>query len=49
MTAVRIWTALLLMLGVAACDDPKPQGNAPPPPAVTVAVPLKQDITEWDE
>ena len=49
MTALRLWTALLLMLVVAACDDPKPQANAPPPPAVTVAVPLKQDITEWDE
>lgn len=49
MTAARLWTALSLMLVVAACDDPKPQSNAPPPPAVTVSVPLKQDVTEWDE
>lgn len=32
----------------AGCSKPAPP-PAPPPPAVTVAVPLQQDVIEWDE
>lgn len=50
MLKLRLAAACLLALLVAACDDNGPQNTAPqPPPAVTVSVPLKQDVTEWDE
>ncbi len=42
--------SLLLPLSLAACmPDASQTPPAPPPPAVTVAHPVKQKITEWDE
>jgi RND family efflux transporter MFP subunit len=42
--------ALLLLLGTAlsACGE-HPQQAAAPPPAVTVAQPVKRTVTDWDE
>src|SRR5204862_6685743 len=46
--------AILLLAGLSAaltlsgCDN-KPASSGPPLPAVTVAQPLQQKITEWDE
>lgn len=35
---------------LAACDDkPKPAANAAAPPPVTIAQPLTQKVTDWDE
>jgi RND family efflux transporter MFP subunit len=38
---------------VAGCDQGQPQAgpakSAPPPPAVSVAMPLQRDVIEWDE
>jgi membrane fusion protein, multidrug efflux system len=34
---------------LAGCDSKPVAGQAPPPPAVTVARPLQKTITEWDE
>lgn len=47
----RCASAVLLLAGVlAGCDQPKPQqGAAPPPPAVTVASPVKRTIVDHDE
>lgn len=43
--------ALGASLLVAACTQSEGQSEqaAPPPPAVTVATPLRQKLTEWDE
>ena len=43
--------ALLLAFGVplAGCGQGAPQQAAPPPPAVTVAKPAKQTVTDYDE
>ena len=43
--------AVISILMLAACgqSDPPASAAAPPPPAVTVATPLEQRITEWDE
>lgn len=47
--ALAIGTGLFL----SACDKPPPaqpgMSGMPPPPAVTVANPVIQDITDWDE
>lgn len=43
---------LFLLLFVAACEQTPPPSQAVtnmPPPAVTVAYPLVQEITDWDE
>lgn len=40
---------LLLALALAACDDKAQSRSAPPPPAVTVAQPVKRTVTDWDE
>jgi len=34
---------------VASCGEAKKQGGAPPPPAVTVATPIKRTVTDFDE
>jgi RND family efflux transporter MFP subunit len=41
--------AVLIAIGLAGCDQPKQQGNGPPPPTVTVANPTKQTIVDHDE
>lgn len=43
--------AVLLALAtlVASCGDSQKQGGAPPPPAVTVAKPVKRTIFDFDE
>jgi membrane fusion protein, multidrug efflux system len=42
--------ALMLALLLSACNQSEgEQGQAPAPPTVTVANPLKQSLTEWDE
>jgi multidrug efflux system membrane fusion protein len=40
--------ALAAVQALSACDKPAPAAN-PPPPTVTVAKPVQQKITEWDE
>ena len=45
-------TLLLFSLFImAGCDQPQQQqtGATPPPPQVTVATPLVQEVTDWDE
>lgn len=42
------FAALLTLLPLAACGDGKPQGG-PPPPAVTIAQPVKQAVVDHDE
>ena len=34
---------------VASCGEGQKQGGAPPPPAVTVAKPIKRTVTDFDE
>jgi RND family efflux transporter MFP subunit len=34
---------------VASCGEAQKQGGAPPPPAVTVAKPIKRSVTDYDE
>jgi membrane fusion protein, multidrug efflux system len=41
--------ALFLALAVAACGDSGNQQAAPPPPAVTVANPVKRKVSDFDE
>src|SRR5712671_900096 len=36
-------------LALAACGEGAPKQAAPPPPAVTVAKPQKQTVTDYDE
>jgi multidrug efflux system membrane fusion protein len=45
--AVSLFVLLPAIL-LGSCDRP-PASKAPPPPAVTVALPLQKQITEWDE
>ena len=44
-------TALMFALAtlVASCSEGQKQAGAPPPPAVTVAQPIKRTITDFDE
>ena len=39
---------LALSLGLAGCGKP-PAMQAPPPPTVTVSLPLDREVTDWDE
>jgi membrane fusion protein, multidrug efflux system len=42
--------SLVLIVNVlAGCDSKPTAGSGPPPPTVTVALPLQKSITEWDE
>src|SRR5215471_11078636 len=45
--------ALVLVIAacgtLAGCDNKPVSNSAPPPPPVTVALPLQKAITEWDE
>lgn len=41
--------APLVFLLLAACGDSSQKQAAPPPPAVTVAVPIKREIIDYDE
>ena len=47
----RLLSVIGLVVLVAACDqqEPAPAAEAPPPPPVTVAAPLIDTVTEWDE
>ncbi len=45
----RIAAALALATLVASCGDKPQQRGAPPPPAVTVALPIKRTISDFDE
>lgn len=48
----KLWICLSIALAllVSACDDKTQQSQTPQkPPAVTVAAPVQQNITEWDE
>jgi multidrug efflux system membrane fusion protein len=48
MTRAASLFVLLPAILLGSCDRP-PAAKAPPPPAVTVALPLQKQITEWDE
>src|SRR3954468_11846980 len=45
--AALLWLALAPVL--AGCGEGGPKQAAPPPPAVTVAKPQKQTVTDYDE
>jgi multidrug efflux system membrane fusion protein len=47
--AIVVGSLLLAAHLLAGCDNKPAAGAAPPPPPVTVALPLQQTITEWDE
>ena len=50
MTRVAFLGFLLVVPhGLVGCDGKPDASSAPPPPAVTVAHPLRKTITEWDE
>lgn len=52
MSRSTIWTAtaVLAVVGLAGCGQSQPQQQAgPPPPAVTVAKPTQQTVTDQDE
>jgi len=40
---------LIFTMTLAGCERPASQAAAPPPPAVTVAQPVKRTVTDWDE
>jgi len=46
--AILLLAGLSAALALSGCDN-KPASSGPPLPAVTVAQPLQQKITEWDE
>ncbi len=52
-TKRAIWSgfvamAALMALGFSGCDEKGPQGQAPPPPPVTVSNPVSREVIEWD-
>jgi multidrug efflux system membrane fusion protein len=49
MTRAFVLGPMLLAQLLAGCDGKPVAGQAPAPPAVTVARPLQKTITEWDE
>jgi membrane fusion protein, multidrug efflux system len=40
--------AMLIAVGLVGCGGKPPDALAPPPPAVTVAHPVQEEVTEWD-
>jgi RND family efflux transporter MFP subunit len=49
-STLRSLSPALIALAVAiGCAQPAKEGGAPPPPAVTVANPLVEQIVDWDE
>ncbi|MFZ2091767.1 MAG: biotin/lipoyl-binding protein, partial [Pseudolabrys sp.] len=49
MRGARLFVMLLTLATlVASCGEPKQQGG-PPPPAVTVATPVKRTVFDYDE
>jgi len=47
--AIGLVVATFLAGTLAGCDSARVSNSAPPPPPVTVALPLQKKITEWDE
>jgi RND family efflux transporter MFP subunit len=45
----RLGVALALATLVASCGESQKQAGGPPPPAVTVAKPVKQTVVDYDE
>jgi RND family efflux transporter MFP subunit len=48
-TTWRVGVALVLATLVASCGEKQQQAAAPPPPNVTVAVPMKRTVSDFDE
>jgi multidrug efflux system membrane fusion protein len=48
-SAIGLVVATTLAGALAGCDNKPVSNAAPPPPPVTIAVPLQKAITEWDE
>jgi len=46
---IGLVVATTLAGALAGCDNKPVSNSAPPPPQVTVALPLQKTITEWDE
>jgi RND family efflux transporter MFP subunit len=46
---IRIALVLALATLVASCGEGQKQAGAPPPPAVTVATPIKRTLSDFDE
>jgi RND family efflux transporter MFP subunit len=40
--------AMLFTVGLVGCGGKPPDAQAPPPPAVTVALPVQKEVIEWD-
>jgi len=49
MSRARCWLGLAFALALAGCDEDKGAEAPEGPPAVAVAHPLEQEITDWDE
>jgi RND family efflux transporter MFP subunit len=49
MQTIRFGAALALAISLAACGEAQKPGGAPPPPAVTVAKPIKRMVSDFDE
>ncbi|HZQ11270.1 MAG TPA: efflux RND transporter periplasmic adaptor subunit [Pseudolabrys sp.] len=49
MRVLRLGAALAFATLVAACGEDQKQAGAPPPPAVTVAAPVKRTVFDFDE
>ena len=49
MTRQMLTVAAALVLTLSGCGGGKDAQQAPPPPAVTVATPITQDVVDWDE
>jgi len=48
-TYARAGLVAALGMSIAGCGDSQKQGGAPPPPTVTVAAPVKRQVTDFDE
>jgi RND family efflux transporter MFP subunit len=49
MFAMRYSAAAFVVLTLAGCGDSQQQAAAPPPPTVTVKLPVKQNVVDYDE